>query len=301
MTYSRAIVMLLSGAALISFSPVFVKIATNSNLGPTAIGFWRTLIGSAALFGVALARGRSLRLSRSAMMFACLTGFAFFVDLFCWHRSVILAGAGMSTMLGNTQVFATAVISFFVFKEKPGLLFVVAAITGIFGVGLMVGIGSEEVVLQGAYLRGVLYGLATGIAYSNYIVGLKKGQSVEPKPDTLVFVAWASLSSTIFLGIVAGFEADRFFPNTASEILALLGLGILIQGLGWLVISSILPSIMTAHAGLILLLQPVLAMVWGALFFAELLTPLQVVGAGITLAAMYVGSIRRNAKVVPPD
>ena len=126
-------------------------------------------------------------------------------------------------------------------------------------------------------------------------------RSTAEAPDTLVFVAWAALSSTIFLGIVGGFEPDRFFPNTAAEILSLLGLGIVIQGLGWLVISSILPSIMTAHAGLILLLQPVLAMIWGALFFAELLTPLQVVGAGVTLAAMYIGSIRRGHKVVPVD
>jgi drug/metabolite transporter (DMT)-like permease len=47
-----------------------------------------------------------------------------------------------------------------------------------------------------------------------------------------------------------------------------------------------------SRAGLILLAQPALATVWGALFFDELLTARQAAGAVLTLAAIALGSRR---------
>jgi drug/metabolite transporter (DMT)-like permease len=52
--------------------------------------------------------------------------------------------------------------------------------------------------------------------------------------------------------------------------------------------------VVTAQAGLILLLQPILATVWGILFYDEYLKPLQIVGAAITLVAMYFGITQRK-------
>ncbi|MEW5995163.1 MAG: EamA family transporter, partial [Candidatus Zixiibacteriota bacterium] len=60
----------------------------------------------------------------------------------------------------------------------------------------------------------------------------------------------------------------------------------------WWAIASSLPKINASRSGLALLLQPVLATVWGVLFFGEYLTPIQIAGALITLAAIYVGSVR---------
>ena len=40
-------------------------------------------------------------------------------------------------------------------------------------------------------------------------------------------------------------------------------------------------------------LQPVLATVWSAILFGETLAPLQILGALVTLAAIYAGSVRR--------
>ena len=45
------------------------------------------------------------------------------------------------------------------------------------------------------------------------------------------------------------------------------------------------------RGGLILLLQPALATVWGALIFGEKLEPSQIVGVLITLGAVYLGSV----------
>ena len=293
MSHTRAVIILLIGATLISSSPILVKLAAIQSMGPTAIGFWRTLIGGLALLTAVWLRGKSVRLSSGAMRFSILAGFLFFIDLYVWHRSVIYAGAGMSTILGNTQVFVTAVLSFLLFKEQLTLRFMVAAVTAFVGVVLLVGIGSTEVQFTETYIKGVLFGLATGLAYATYLISLKRGITDASQPDSMVFVAWASLFSAVFLGVTALFESEPFLPSGFDAIVSVIGLGLVVQALGWWIIASVLPRVPTPQAGLILLLQPTLSMLWGVIFFAEYLTVVQIVGAVITLAAMYIGSVRR--------
>ncbi len=282
------------GAALIGFSPVFVKLAVLGGVGSTAVGFWRTAGGALVLFGLAAARSRSWRLPRRALVYAALAGAAFCLDLFAWHRAIVLVGAGMSTILGNTQVFAAAVLSCFVFKEKLSAAFLAAAAVAFAGVALLVGIGSDSVTLTGAYAEGVAYGLVTGLAYATFIVCLKKGQMGTGPPDPTLYIAWATLVTALLLGLVAWMEGNPFLPRTPVASLALLGLIVLVQVVAWMTISRTLPRVATARAGLILLLQPVLAMLWGVLFFAESLTALQIVGALVTLVAMYFGITHRR-------
>ncbi len=289
---TKAILVLFSGAALISFSPAMVKLAAERMLGPSAIGFWRTLIGGLILFAIAIARGNQLRLSKRAFRFAALAGFFFFVDLFFWHRSVVDAGSGMATILANTQVFTTAILSFLIFKEKLTIRFFLSALAAFVGLALLVGLVGADVEITTRYVRGVIYGLITGLAYANYIVTLKKGRMDRSHPDAVVLVAWVSIFSALFLGVAASVESGAFLPVNLVGALALLGLALLVQALGWWAISNALPNVPTPQAGLALLLQPTLAMVWGVLFFAEYLAPSQMVGAVITLAAIYAGGLR---------
>lgn len=282
----------LAGAVLISLSPVLVKLAAADGVGPTAIAFWRTGIGALLLFILARAGGRRLRLPTGAFVFSLLAGIFFFVDLACWHRSIVLAGAGMATILGNTQVFATAVLGRFVFGERLGLRFTLAAVAAFGGVVLLVGVGSRDVRFSPTYLRGVALGLATALAYAAYIVSLKKGNARAVPPDLVAFMAWTSLFSALFLGPAALFEQGGFLPDGVQGLAALCGLGLLIQAAAWLLITAALPAVPTARAGLVLLLQPVLATGWGVLLFAERLGPLQVLGAVVTIAAMYAGGLR---------
>ncbi len=81
-------------------------------------------------------------------------------------------------------------------------------------------------------------------------------------------------------------------PPNFHTWLSLFALGLVAQALGWRSISSSLPKLEVSHAALILLLQSVLATIWGMLLFQEYLTLVQIAGAVITLAAIYFGSIR---------
>lgn len=281
------------GAAMISFAPVFVKLIGPDRLGPTVIAFWRTLFGALTLFAITLIRGRSFALPKRLYRFAVLTGFVFFLDLFVWHRSIVLAGAGMATILGNTQVFASAILSWLFFKERLTFKFFLAAFSAMGGVILLVGVLADEVTFSPDYVEGIIFGLLTGLAYAGYIVSLKAAGFKERIPDIVIYMGWAALSSACFLGLAAIIEGVEVVPPDTESWLYLIALGVLVQALAWWGIAGALAFVDASRAGLILLLQPTLAMVWGVLMFAEQFTMTQVVGAIITLVAIYYGGLRK--------
>jgi len=289
---SRSLLLLIFGAVCISFAPVFVKLVGEDKLGPTAIGFWRTLFGGVVLLTLTLVSGRSLIISRRTLLFALLAGFIFFLDLFVWHRSIVGAGAGMATILGNTQVFFTAFLAYLYFKEQPSLRFFIAAMTATVGVILLVGFFSEDVAFSPKYTTGILWGLATGIAYAHYLITLRWAGSREKISDVMTFMGWTSLFSAGFLGISALIEQVPIMPPDLSTLGLVVALGVVAQAIGWWAITESLGKIEASRAGLVLLLQPTLAMLWGVVFFAEQLTFVQLAGAVLTLAAIYYGGLR---------
>jgi len=76
----------------------------------------------------------------------------------------------------------------------------------------------------------------------------------------------------------------------------LISLAAVVQSIGWRAISEGLSKIEAYRAGLILLLQPILATVWGIIIFSESFTIMQLLGALITLAAIYVGSLKSSSE-----
>lgn len=290
---SRAFWVLVFGAVCISFAAIFVKAIGSERLGPTAIGFWRMLFGAIALFIWTIVEGRRIGLPKRIYFWSMLAGLAFFCDLFCWHRSIFLTGAGMATILGNTQVFGSALLGYFAFKEKLSPRFFIAAVAGFAGIVLLIGVGSDDVQLTQNYLLGVTFGLATGVFYASYISLVKQASQEHLEFGTLALMAWTSLFCAIFLGVTASLEEAPMLPPDITTWLLLAGLGLVPQALGWRAISSSLPHIDAHKAGLALLLQPTLATVWGFMLFSEVLSVLQIVGAVVTLTAIYFGSIRK--------
>ena len=287
------LLVLMSGAVCVSFAAIFVKLIGEARLGPTAVGFWRTLFGGLILILLATAGRRRVVLNPRLFLFSLLAGFIFFLDLFFWHRSIYCSGAGMATVLANTQVFFTALLSFLVFRERLSVRFFASAAGAVIGITLLVGLIGEEITLTTRYLEGVAFGLATGIVYAHYLVTVKWSGQNGNLPEVVTFMAWTSLFAAMFLGTAGLMEPGPMVPPDLQSLGLLLALAVVAQALGWCAITGSLRKLDASRAGLILLLQPTLAMVWGVLFFAEQLTFSQAVGAAVTLAAIYFGGLKK--------
>jgi drug/metabolite transporter (DMT)-like permease len=288
----KALGFIVSGAVMVSFTSVFVEIA---GTGPTATGFYRMLFGGAILLGISLWRGDAIWLGMKRLWVPLLCGLLFSLDLFFWHRSIMYVGPGLATLLANLQVFFVAIIAVFILKERLSGRLVAAipiAITGLFFI-LSKGWGQKG----GLVKLGVLFGIITALSYALYIIFLRMSQSDKTLRKLSLFtnMAWISLFSALLLGISVAIE-----PHTQFQIpdlktwAALLGLGVMGQVLGWVLISKGLPAVAASVGALALLLQPALAFIWDILFFSRPTSTMEYAGAVIVLGAIYLGSTHKR-------
>ena len=282
---ANAHVRLFAGAALISLSPVWVKLVSVS---PTTSGVYRTLFGGVALLIYLLLTRQSLRLSRPvwAMLLAASVFFA--LDLWFWHRSINYIGPGLSTLLANFQVFFMMLAGIILYRQAPRPVQLFAVPLALLGLGLIVGFDWRE--LPADYRLGLIFGLLTAVAYAGYLLTMRAARANAPDTLPLREVAIMSLTVAGILAVSAYVEGVSLAIPSKADAGWLLAYGLLSHCMGMVLIASSLTRVSTTEAGLALLLQPTLSFVWDTLFFARHVTTTELVGAVIALAAIYLGS-----------
>ncbi len=290
-----AVALLLCGSVLISFSAVFVRLA---HVGPSVSGFYRNLLGAAALAVYVGARGERVRASRRAWGLALGAGTFFGTDIFCWHRSIFYVGPGLATILGNFQVFVLGIVGVAVFGERAGWRFVVSVPLALVGLFLLV--GADPSALSHDDRVGVAFGLATALAYSAYLLTMRAAQRVPRGFGAAGNLMVVSAVAAALLGASSVVEGRSLAIPDAQTAVVLVAYGVVCQAAGWIVISRALPRVPASRAGLVLLLQPTLTFVWDILFFARPTTRVEVLGAVLALSAIYLGVTgRAGARSAP--
>jgi drug/metabolite transporter (DMT)-like permease len=281
----------LLGAALISFSPIFVKL---SAVPPGISGFYRTFFGGTILLVIVLARRQSFRAGPRTYLAIAACGLTFALDLRVWHSSIGYLGPGLATLLGNFQVFFLTLYGVLFLRERPRLRFLAAAPLGLAGIALLAGIDPSR--LDPSARVGFLLGLGTAFAYSLYIVLLRVTRTTERSLSPLANICVISLTSAFLLGAGELARGEDFGIPNGTSWFALVSYGVFGQVLGWVLISRGLPRVRSSFAGLLLLLQPTLAYVWEILIFSKRMTWMEFWGAVIAVSAIYLGSTSRAAR-----
>src|SRR3954470_16383494 len=105
---SPALLALFSGAAFISLSPIFVRVA---EVGPTTSAFWRVALAVPFLWAAFLSVSKrdSARVQPEGQLGLLLVaGIAFSGDLIFWHWSIQYTSVANSTLLANlASIFVT--------------------------------------------------------------------------------------------------------------------------------------------------------------------------------------------------
>ncbi|MGM0587354.1 MAG: DMT family transporter [Bacteroidota bacterium] len=287
---TRSIVSLLIGAFLISFTSVFVKLA---EVGPTTSAFYRVFLGGAILLVYGIIRKHRIWAGKAALMLSLGGGVIFSIDLFLWHRSILYIGPGLATILGNFQVFFLALVGVLYYKEYAGWKLWTSIPVAVAGLFLIV---SDQWFAAGpGYRIGIWLGLGTALAYTMYILFIRNAQRLDVKLSSEMNLAYVSLISAACLGLLVGLDPSESFsvPNLETWG-SLIGLALVGQVLGWVIISNALPNLETSVSGLILLLQPALAFIWDILLFDRPSGWMDLTGALIALAAIYLGATARK-------
>jgi drug/metabolite transporter (DMT)-like permease len=232
-----------------------------------------------------------------ARLWAWLAGAFLAVDLAVWHRSVDYVGAGLATVLGNTQVVLVGLLAWIIFRERPARQMFVAIPLAMVGVILISGALEEGAYGENPTL-GVLFGLITGIAYTGFLLALRHG-SQRRVAGPLFDATAASALLMIPIGLTVG-DLDFSPPRSAQGWLILLALSS--QVVGWLLITVSLPRLPAVVTSVLLTLQPVCSVLFAALLLDESPSSLQLVGVAAILAGLLLASAaRRGGGDVPPS
>ena len=296
LTSRAALGLVALGAAVISVTALFVKWIS---LGPASIGAYRCAFGAAALAVWVLAHRSSrtgpkdqVRVSPRALGYAVAAGACFAGDLFVWHESILLSGTGLATLLANTQVFWVALLSALLLGERLRWQLAVCAALALLGVVLLAIPGLAASPL---HLRGIALGLATGVFYAGYYLCLRASQRAAGRLSLAANLLVVCATSAALLFAAALVTGEGVTWPGPDDLWLLLVLGVVAHVGGWLAISRGMTAVSAASGSLLLLLQPVLATVWGVLVFGEPFGAYEVTGTLVSLGAIYAAMLTRSA------
>ena len=281
---NRAILQVLVGAFMISFSAVWVRAA---DVPPTTSGLYRVFFGFLILFVATFLKKEMRTIGVKNLLLIILCGCIFALDLIFWHKSIFFIGPGLATILSNFQAFILAAIGILFFGEKIRPRFLLSIPAAILGLFFVVGINWHD--LSPNYKTGIFLGLLTAICYAGFLISLRKIQREENHSSFFFTLMLISLVCTIFLALKMVLYGDPFIIPDTQNLYILLSLAFFSQVLGWILIANSMPSIRTSLTGFILLLQPALSFIWDVLFFSRPTNLTNWLGVIVTLAAIYMG------------
>ena len=275
----------LSGAFAICFSGILYRL---SHVSPTTGAFWRCVWALPFLLPLAIWERRRLGPappgSRGA---AWLAGAFFAADLVLWHYAIEEVGAGLATVLGNMQVVIVGLLAWAIFRERPPRGSLYAIPVAMLGIVLISGVLED-----GAYgnnpALGALYGLLTGLAYSGFLLALRRSSDPRRVAGPLFEATLASAVFTVPIGLALG---NLDFTPSLEATFWLIVLALSSQVVGWLLISVSLARLPTALTSVLLTLQPLLSVLFAAWIVDERPSPLQLLGAAAILAGLLIASI----------
>ena len=202
--------------------------------------------------------------------------------------SIDYVGAGLATVLGNTQVVLVGLLAWALFGERPPERAVRDPVAML---GILLISGVLENGAYGATRRlGAIYG-RDGHRLLGFLFAMRRGSEERGGLRTALRRDAGSAICIVPIGLVIG-DLD-FTPSLKRRLAHPARAQLSGRGLALITVSLGLP---TARTSVLLTLQPLLAVIFAALIVDERPSPLQLVGAAAILAGLLIASAGRRSR-----
>lgn len=284
---------LVFGALCLSASAILLKLAATTPATATAA---RCLIALPVVVVLAIPEWqRRERLSRRGVLSAVCCGALFAADMLLWTQAIPEVGAGLSTVLVNTQVAIVPFLTWLIDRERISRRFLLALPALLAGVMLAGGL-LEHGFSGTDPARGTVHAIGAAVCYSGFLFLLRRGgQSGRPMQTYAIVLA----TSAIVAAAVGPWWHDiELWPGWRATgwltLVAITG-----QLLGWLLVALFSARLPSTVSSALLLLMPVGAVALGAGVLHERPSALQLAGCALVLFAGYLGG--STASATPPQ
>jgi drug/metabolite transporter (DMT)-like permease len=275
---TMAMAALVFAAVSLGFTPIFVRL---TETGPVAAGFWRLALALPFLAPLAF-RKTDLGPARRPDGVILAAGIFFALDLSFWHYGINLTSVVNATVLANLTPIVVTIAGWWMFRERPARAFLIGMAMGLAG-AVVIALAHRSGATPGRNPPlGDLLSLATTLWYAGYFLAVRKARG-NHGAGAIMF--WSSLVGVVLLGIAMVLLGEDIFPESLGGWGACLGLAF-VHVLGQGAIAWALGRLPAATASVVVLIQPAVAAVLGWLLFAELITPMQGIGAVLALAGV---------------
>ncbi|WP_373699327.1 DMT family transporter [Neisseria dentiae] len=284
----RAAPMLIVGCVIFGLGSLIVKFVP---VGAYAIAFWRLAVAAVIFWVLSRFFGQKLPKSRQALRCALISGAFLGFDLALWHESIYAVGPGISTLLNSLQIFFLSAIGFFFFGERLGKMQLLSLVMAVAGVAL---IASPEFGHNQNAGWGFASGIVSGAMLALSMVFVRKTHQAEATAlfPMMLLVSLGGMVALVLPMLLL--DSGNLYPTTLRDAGLILVYGAVMQCFAWGLIAYAIPLLSLSLTGLLLLSEPVAALVIDYFWLDKPINGLQWGGALLTLAAIYLGSQSEN-------
>ncbi len=279
----RSWTLLLILGAIWGASYLFIKIGLR-DMSPSVVSFLRVALGALALLPLALSQGALRGLGArfwTLLLVGAIQVAVPFVLIAQGEEEITSALAGI--LIASAPLFTALLAVWVDHEERSSGLRLVGVLVGVAGVGFLLGVDLGG---SGAALLG---GLMVVLAALGYAIGgflakhrLSEISSVGVSTAVMIF-------SSILLLPAAIATAPGEVPG-AGPLAAVAVLGVLGTGIAFVIFYGLIASVGPARAFLVTYIAPGFAVVYGAAFLSEEVTPVTIIGLALILAGSWLAA-----------
>ncbi|MFA9486814.1 DMT family transporter [Moraxella sp. E6BC] len=276
---------LLIGCVLFGLGSLIV--AHVDGLGGFAMAFWRLFISACIFWVLSMICRQAFPTSKKSIALALASGVALGLDLALWHESIYAVGPGISTLLNSLQIFFLAFIAFLWFGEKQNKIQLMSLAMASIGV---IFIASPEFATNDAALWGFVAGIASGGFLALSMAYIRRVHEVAKVAILPMMTIIGTGGTMALLPMMFLWNDGQILPMTMSEWGWVLVYGAVMQCLAWGLIGYSIPKLALSLTGLLLLSEPVAALLIDYFWLDKSINAWQWGGAFLVMLAIYLGS-----------
>ncbi len=285
---TRAVITVLAGATLLGSMGAWGRAIYRYEGNPMAVVTWRALIGTVVLAGLlAIFRPQLLRIRPRDLPFFAFYGFVgVTMNFWAYFSAVKFTTLAVAITLLYTYPAFVALLSALFLKERLTATKLFAIVVTLFGSALVAQVHQADWLRLN--LRGILFGLLSGISMATYSIFGKRALARYP-PWTVVLYAFAA--GGFFLAAMSGPRLLSALHYPAVAWAWILGLALVPSLGGYALYTLGLRDLPASQASIIATWEVVTAAFLGWLVFSEHLAAVQFLGAA--LVCFGIGWIQR--------